>query len=376
MNYLSQHLLERRERSDFEVDGIVCMHDAVHPPKKGKNPSHGFAFKSILTHDEAEVTVTDVEWNASKDGYLKPLVRFNPVALGGVTISKATGFNAQYIVANGIAPGALIAVIRSGDVIPHIVRVVVRADPPALPKDVAYVWTDTHVDIKIVERDDAVEVKKMAHFCKTLDIKHVAQKTLQRLYEGGVDTIPKFVAVTVDDIVRLDGFQQTSAERIVQEIERAMKDATTERLMVASNMFGRGLGDKKVSAICAAHKGDLDAMTVESVTQVDGIGEATARTFIQALPAFRAFLRHVGRSATPRHENTRAERNSMNVVFTGFRDKDLEKRIIDMGGSLQSNVTKTTTLVVAKDPSEQSTKLDKARQLGIKIVSKEDMLSM
>jgi len=101
---------------------IVVRDNQHHSIISGKNPKYSFAFKTILTHEEAEVIVSHVEWNISKDGFLKPTVYFNPIHIGGVKIQKATGFNASFIQSNTIGPGSHIVIIRSGDVIPYIVR--------------------------------------------------------------------------------------------------------------------------------------------------------------------------------------------------------------------------------------------------------------
>ena len=103
LNTLSEFLLKRRNESEFEVDGIVVAHNAIHNRIKG-NPSHAFAFKSVLTMQKAEVTVSSVEWNMSKDGYFVPVIIFNPVSLAGVTIRRANGFNGKYILDNKIGP--------------------------------------------------------------------------------------------------------------------------------------------------------------------------------------------------------------------------------------------------------------------------------
>jgi NAD-dependent DNA ligase len=87
----------------------------------------------VLSDQVAEVKVVDVIWTASKDGYLKPRVRVEPVHIGGVTIEYATGFNGKFIEDNKIGVGAIIQLIRSGDVIPYIKSVVVPAETGKMP---------------------------------------------------------------------------------------------------------------------------------------------------------------------------------------------------------------------------------------------------
>lgn len=376
---LSDMLMRRRADSPYDIDGIVVMHDAVHRTVKGKNPSYGFAFKSIVTHDEAEVTVTKVSWNASKDGYLKPLVHFDPTTIAGVTISKATGFNAQFIESNVIGPGARIAIIRSGDVIPHITRILHPASSgiPSFPVDTKYEWNATHVDIVVAEAeaDDDVRIKQMVHFCKTLDVPYVAERTLRRMFEAGINTIPKLLATRLDDLMNIDGFKEKSAERIISGLS-LIKTTPCAKLMVASNIFGRGLGMKKIEGILDAYPypDGLTKATAADIASIPGIGPSTAEVFMSKLPEFQRFIGDAKLTC----DNTRPQPHapssiftSMTIVFTGFRNKEWEAAIAARGGKMGSAVTKQTSFVVASDPEETSAKLEKARELRIPILSKE-----
>lgn len=386
---LSDILMRRRKDSAYECDGIVVEHNAIHKTIKGKNPAHAFAFKSILTHDEAEVIVKEVEWNTSKDGFIKPTVLFDPVTIEGAQIRRATGFNGAFIEKNVIGPGARIVIIRSGDVIPHIIRVLSpaasnRASMPETP----FVWNDTHVDIMIAEdaTSDQMELKKMEHFVSTLDIKNVAGGTLKKLYDAGYDTIPKLLALTVQDILKLDGFQQTSAQRIVDGFQKAKTTSTCPDMMVASNLFGRGLGKRKIAFFTDAFPTILEGKTptLDQLSTIKGLGRTTCETFLEALPAFFKFMNDIGVPCRPlpaisKHSSPSAANAAFanaTVVFTGFRNADWEKHINAAGGKVTGSISKNTTLVVAADPNETSSKLQKAREFGIKIISRTEFERM
>lgn len=374
---LSEELMDRRKHSPYEIDGIVVVHDAVHKPVKGKNPAYGFAFKSILTHEEAEVVVREVEWNASKDGYLKPLIHFDTVSLAGVKIAKATGFNAQYIEKNVIGPGSRVVIIRSGDVIPHILRVLSpsTSGQPSFPRDVDFEWNDTHVDIKVLGASSAVEVKQLEHFCASLDVNHVAAGTIKKMYDHGINTIPKLLRVTEEQLLKIDGFQITSAKRVVQGIA-AVKNASCADIMVASNLFGRGLGKKKIASITAAFPGILrgEAPSVQELVAIDGIGQSTATAFVERLPAFFAFMQDTGLACLQPDQPTNNAFHDFTgevIVFTGFRNKEWESLVKEGGGKVVTSVSKNTTLVVAANPKDTSSKVTKAQELGIRIVDRD-----
>lgn len=127
---LTAILNNQRDTSDYELDGIVIDVDAaveraaIGFEDDGLNPKYAVKFKVADASNLAVATVVEVEWNVSKDGYLKPRVRIEPVDLVGVTIQHATGFNAKFIKDNQIGPGAKIKITRSGDVIPYIIETV------------------------------------------------------------------------------------------------------------------------------------------------------------------------------------------------------------------------------------------------------------
>ena len=374
MDSLSKILIERRKSSPYEIDGIVVFHDDEYIQANGKNPSYAFGFKSILTHEEAEVIVKEVTWNASKDGYLKPLIHFDPVVLAGASIQKATGFNAQYIETHTIGPGSRIVIIRSGDVIPHIVRNLSKSasGKPSFP-DVPYEWNNTHVDIMLLDKsqDDDVRTKQMIYFAKTLGMKGVGEGIIERLYKNNIDTIKKLLNVSVEQLIKMEGFQKKSAEKIVSEIKEVVGKTDCLTFMDASNLFGRTIGEKKLKLIVSKFPKILTGYvpTESELSSVDGIGPTTSKQFIDGLPEFFDFMKTIGieckEAATV---STKPSLSHLIVVFTGMRDKDLEAEIESRGGKVGSSVSKKTSVVVAKDPSDETGKVKSAKELGVKVV--------
>lgn len=374
---LSDILIHRRSASDYEIDGIVVFHNKIHTLASGKNPKYAFAFKSLLTQTEAEVTVKNVQWNVSKDGYYKPIVLFDTVSLGGVNIQKATGFNAAFIEKNKIGPGTKIIIIRSGDVIPHILRVIsgTQAEFPSGNWE----WNDSHIDIRIKkeEKMDAQQkLKILEHFAKTLEIKFVAKGVLSKLIEAGFDDIPKLFKLTVDDLLKLEGFKKTSAEKIIKSIQDTYNSATCVQMMTASNIFGHGFGIRKLNSIIDKIPNILNRKvpSLEEVTAIDGIGEISAKAFLEGLPKFFDFMESIPMECKSEKSSSSSDQifKDEKVIFTGFRNKDWEAVIEKHGGTIVTSISKNTTLLVASDPNEKSAKLEKARSLGIKVISKVD----
>ena len=123
----------------------------------------------ILTDQIAEAKIIDVIWTPSKDGFLKPKVRIEPIDIGGVTIEYATAFNAAFVEKNKIGMGALIEMVRSGDVIPHILKVITPARQAQMPTG-NYKWNATHVDIVLddIKGNTNVQEKVISRFSNIL----------------------------------------------------------------------------------------------------------------------------------------------------------------------------------------------------------------
>jgi len=378
---LSNHLELRRNESDYEVDGIVVYNNKIHKVINGKNPKYAFAFKSILTHEQAEVIVTDVEWNVSMHKYMKPIVKFNEVVIAGVKIKQATGFNGKFINSNIIGPGSRIVIIRSGDVIPHILKVLTPSSnsKPKMP-ELKYKWNDTQIDIILDEdgKNKEQDIKSYTYFMAKLDVGSVKESTIKRLYENGFDTLDKILKIKVDELKQLDGFQEKSAIKIVDNFAK-IKDSDCDILLDASNILGRGFALKKIKLVSEKYplnkKAEILKLTVDDLLKIGGIGNVNAKQFVENIKKFYEFLDKIGYKCNKENkkedikdENKVEILKDKKIIFTGFRNKDWEKLITDSGGKVVTAISKTTDYLVVKNKTDKSGKIDKANELGVKIL--------
>lgn len=380
---LSTILVERRKQSEFEVDGIVVAHNAVHNRTK-ENPKHAFAFKSVHTMDKAEVVVTGVEWNMSKDGYLIPVVHFSGVHLAGVVIQKANGFNGKYIKDNNMGPGSRIVIMRSGDVIPYIVEVLSpsASGQPSMPAG-EYEWSKSGVDI-IVKKGEAPEqlaLKNIVYFFDKLDIKGVSEGTITKIFNAGYKDIRSIVNIKKEELAKLDGMGEKSAEKVHAALAAGTKGVGCVLLMDASNTLGRGLGPKKLELIVDHFPQILTKQYVPTVAElvaIKGIEAKTAQLFVENLPAFFRFYKECGVTCNApssiEHQKPAGTRLShLNVVFTGIRDKAVEEFLEANGAKVSGGISnKTTTLVVKTVDGKETSKVQKAKELGVSVVTIED----
>jgi DNA ligase (NAD+) len=381
---LSNLLVDWRQSYKYEVDGVICVNDAVYQRKRG-NPEHAFAFKMVLGDQIAEVKVVDVIWTPSKDGYLKPRVQVEPITLGGVKIEYATGFNAKFIEDNKIGVGAVVKLIRSGDVIPHILEVV-RPAPEALMPSVQYKWNETHVDIELVDKDEdsTVQEKVITGFFKGIGVDGMGAGIVKRIIAAGYDNVPKIIAMKEDDFLAVEGFKSKLASKVYNGIHENIAAASLAELMHATNIFGRGFGEKRFKAILEEIPDILvskisDSEKEKLLTNVSGMAKKSASTFIEKIPEFLLWANEAGVQDKLVHTKPLVSVGvkehplyGKKVVMTGFRDKELAANIEKVGGENSGSVSKNTFVVLVKDVNEDTGKADQARKLGVKLMTPEE----
>jgi NAD-dependent DNA ligase len=382
---LSQVLIDNRRMYDYEIDGIIVTNNMIYERKTG-NPEHAFAFKMVLSEQLAEATVVDVIWSPSKDGYLKPRVQIMPIILGGVKIEYATGFNGAFIQNNKIGIGAIIKIVRSGDVIPHILNVTVPAQSPKMPSQ-SYKWNNTNVDIILenMDEDETVREKNITGFFKGIEVEGLGSGNISRIIEAGFNTIPKIINMSIEDFLKVEGFKIIMANKIYNGIKEKLTNASLISLMTSSNLFGRTLGEKKIELIMNEHPDILvsketNTQKTQKIQKVKGIAEKSATAFVENIAIFNNFIKECGLEYKLNQPKNKKEDkdNSIHVLYdktiimTGFRDKNLEEQIKNAGAKIGSSVSKNTYLVIVKHLEEDTTKATDAKKLGVQIITVED----
>jgi NAD-dependent DNA ligase/DNA polymerase/3'-5' exonuclease PolX len=379
---LSELLVSWRNDYLYEIDGVICANDAIYPRETG-NPDHAFAFKMVLGDQIAESKVLDVIWTPSKDGYLKPRVQIEPVVLGGAKIEYATGFNAKFIEDNKIGAGALITLVRSGDVIPHIISVAQPAEQPQMPS-VPYQWNATRVDIMLLNKEEnsVVREKNIAGFFKVIGVEGLSSGNAKRIINAGYDTLPKIIMMTKEDFLSIEGFKDKLATKIKEGIRNKIEKATMAELMHATNIFGRGFGTRRFQAILNSvpdilTKEEGEEEKIQRAKSVSGMAKKTAEQFVNKIPEFLDWLKEAGlegklieKTKTP-PMNTEHPLYGKKFVMTGFRDKELVEKLLALGAVQGSSVSKNTFVVLVKDIEDDTGKADDARKLNIPLMTPE-----
>ena len=382
---LSKLLMDWRENYLYDIDGVIVEHDKLYP-RTNKNPKHAFAFKMVMSDQIVEAPVLDVIWSVSKHGYLKPKVRIKPVTIGGAVIEFATAHNAAFIRDNNIGVGAIVQMIRSGDVIPKIHKVIFPSDEPKMPDDMDKVkWNETKVDLILKNMIDNTDVqeKKIIAFFESLDISGLGKGNIKKLIKSGFNTLPKILSMSKDDFLLVEGFKEKMANKVYHSIQSKLNDANLIDIMIASNLFGRGLGKSRLRAILVSYPNILlnketSAKKIELVKSLSGFASKTASKFVKNIPAFNKFLKEIGLTSKLVQKKKKVNKNhtlyGKKVVMSGFRDKDLIKRITDVGGKLGNSVSKDLFVLLVKDPDESTNKIEVAKEKDVAIMTPEDFI--
>jgi len=384
---LSDILIQWRESSIYEIDGLIITNDAIYE-RTTQNPLHAFAFKMILSDQLAEAHVVDVLWTPSKDGYLKPRVQIIPITLAGVCIEYATGFNAAFIHENKIGVGAVIEIIRSGDVIPHIRKIITPAEIAKMP-EVEYKWNDTKIDIILEnsETDETVREKNITGFFKGIEVDALSSGNITRIMKAGFKTVPDILKMTMEDFLKVEGFKIKMATKLFEGIKERTEKAKLITIMSASNIFGRGFSETKLTTIMTSEPDILLSPIhanekIKRLSQIKGVAVKTAEAFVEKIPIFIEFLTTAGLyhkinsiSNELKEGQSKDETHPLygkNIVLTGFRDAKLQELIISLGAKISSTISKNTSFVLVKTISEDTGKTYEAKKLNIPLLTLEN----
>uniref|UniRef100_A0A6M3IMD3 DNA ligase (NAD(+)) n=1 Tax=viral metagenome TaxID=1070528 RepID=A0A6M3IMD3_9ZZZZ len=372
-----EHLMEvlRFGKRDYIVDGIVLT-DNFSERENVFYPENKVAFK--VQGDPMKTKVIDIEWNVGRTGRIIPTIIVEPITIGGVTISRATGFNAKFVLDNHIGKESVVSLVRSGDVVPYIVSVddsdttdigcysCPSCDGEIEWKGVDLVCNSTECKISAF--------KRVSYFLRKLGVENITEKTLEKLE---VDTIQKAYELDEFEIANISGFGIKRGEQIVNEIKKTLK-TTPEKLLAAFGIAGIGI---EISTSI------FNNMSIDDIfdlpegyfsSNIDGIGDKLDSNLIYGLPYFKIVYDYLLLKGLKFVENGEDIMKGMLFALTGtmILKRDAIIKMIESKGGSVKGITKNTNYLVSADPTSGSSKLEKANKYGIKIISFEELMEM
>lgn len=375
---LAKILANARKYSEYELDGIVLTIDQKTNQKNlsnsgSLNPEHSVKYKVLDEKSNVKAKVVAVHWELSKHGFYKPRVEIEPIKLMGVTITFATGFNGKYIYDNQIGPNTEIKITRSGQVIPYITEVV-KPTVASMPTD-SWSWNENRVEIVCDDADNNPQVifKQVLDFFETFDVDQLKEASLTKVIDHLKisDKSYEFIISTIMSLMELEWINIIGANgaKIYSSLERRLNNLSLATYLGAIKYFGAGFGVRKSKLLLKNldKESDVWNLSIKQVESFDGFDTKTATAFVNGLEDAELFANELGLSFVT--ETKTSELSHLNVVFTGFRDKELQDKLEKMGAKVGSSVSKKTTHLLTAEPNSTSTKAKKAREIGVKTLS-------
>ncbi|OGR44112.1 MAG: hypothetical protein A2X35_13010 [Elusimicrobia bacterium GWA2_61_42] len=390
---------ERRFALPYEIDGLVIKVDSLRQRRllgfTSKSPRWAIAFK--YPAQQATTTVKNVEFSVGRTGAITPVAELEPVKCGGVTISSATLHNFDEIARLGLRLGDRVVIERAGEVIPKVVKVLADArkglekeivPPKACPSCGSELFKDeAEVVLRCVNPSCPVQFKRsLLHFASrdAMNIDGFGVSSAGQLVERGlVKGFPDIYRLKKADLLELELFKDKKADNLLAQINKS-KEAPLSRLIYALGI--RHIGEKN-ARVLARHFRTMSAFTgagLEELARISDIGPVIAEAVIEFFKsgATRAMVGELAalglRMDEPERKTTGGALSGKTFVFTGelrtmTRD-EAQGLVRELGGKETSSVSaKTSYVVVGADPGS---KYDKAKKLGVPVLSEEEFIKL
>ena len=371
--FLTDYLSKRKKESDTEIDGIVIDINSASIRNSmdwdNENPPFSKKYKIVMEDDRRQATVTNVIYEPSKDGYMKPRIEISPVDINGVTITYCTGFNAGFIYDNFINIGSKIIITRQGDVIPHCESVVTRSVSPLLPDENVYgkmEWTETHVDLYLVDRksNKSVIINEILHSSNTLNIPSLKEGSIKKLVDSGYKSFMEIAFAQKEELQEIVG--TSAGEKIYNGIIDKLTDVPAARLSDASQTLGRGVGErtcKKIFEKIGYHNFIDKNFTREELIDCEDVGEKTADLIMSNIDNYIEFMNEMSGICNISLPKT-GSLTGLSFCLTGIRDNLLQESIEAKGGEIISSVSKKKDMyLICKNINDTGSKIVKAREV-------------
>ena len=403
------HWQDHRHDLDYEIDGVVIKVDDLDQRDvlgfTSRAPRWAIAYK--FPPEERTTTLLDIQVSVGRTGRATPFAVLDPVFVGGSTVGMATLHNREQVQVKDVRPGDTVIVRKAGDVIPEVVGPAATNQRPehsvpwAFPDDCPACGTpltqpEGEADTRCFAPDcPATRDGKIAYFASrgAMDIEGLGEQMVEKLTSAGlIRDSADLYSLTVDQLVELDRIGTTSAQNLVDEIQKSV-DRPLPKFLTSLGV--RHLGPSASAALTGAFH-TLDAITsktVEELAAVDGVGGVIATTvsewFAQEanqvyIEKFRAAGVNFGdpdaaareaeaRAATPQTLEGRTV--VVTGTLSGFNREETSEAITSRGGKSPGSVSKKTFALVAGQ-SAGASKMTKAESLGVPVIDEAEFVEL
>jgi DNA ligase (NAD+) len=392
---------EKGRKQEYWIDGVVVKVNEKRFEQvlgyTGKAPRFAIAFK--FPAETTTTIVEDIVLQVGRTGVITPVAHLRPVSVAGSTVSRATLHNEDEIKRLDVRIGDTVVLQKAGDVIPDIVQVVLElrprgAKPFVWPKRVAACGGDGRIERvpgtvawRCVDRKSPERIKRTFEYFvsrRALDIDRIGEKVSRLLIdEGLVQTFDDLFTLTEGDFLALPKFADVSAKKAIESIQKASKNVPLQRLLTGLSIDHVG---EETARDLADHFGTIHNVrtaSLEKLRAVPGIGEIVAESVVKWFSdknnsaMLDRLLKHIT-IAKPEKKAVSQSLRGSSFVFTGSLEtmsrEEAGEKVRAKGGTVSGSVSAKTTYVVAG--SESGSKLDKARALGVSVLTEDEFIRM
>lgn len=385
---------------DIPSDGLVLLYNDIEYGKQlgttAKYPKNAIAFK--WQDETVETKLIDVDWLVSRTGLINPVAVFEPVELEGTIVSRASLHNVSILQGLSLGKGDTILVYKANMIIPQIADNLTQSNSLTIPNKCPV----CNHEARIISSNDVKYLYCMNDFCPAKLVKRLSQFTSRNAMniEGLSDAIINKLADEgliktyadiynlkryKNDIISFEGFGKKSYDNLINSIEKS------RNVKLANFIFALGIPDiglSRAKLICKNYSNDINKirnLTFEELSKIDGIGEIIAKEWIDTfnnedfLKELELLLKEVNFTDTSIDNNQPLK--DLIFVITGsvnnFTNRDeLVEYIESYGGKVVKAISNNVNYLINNDITSTSTKNTKAKELGIKIISENDLMSM
>jgi DNA ligase (NAD+) len=380
----------KREKLPYEIDGVVIKVNEISLQNEmgftSKAPRWAIAYKYPARQETT--LLKSIEVSVGRTGVLTPFAIFEPVQIGGVTVTKSTLHNLDEVRRLGVHAGDTVLVERAGEVIPHVLKVVKHGSeekefemPSKCPECGMRVYhTEGEVAYRCVNVScPARRRESILHFAgrHAMNIDGLGDKVVVQMLENGlVKDFADLYKLDLESVAALERMGEKSAQNLLDEIAASKKNSLA-RLIYA---IGIPFVGERTAQLLAGHFGSMEKLkdaSQDELLQVEEVGEKIAEGVHEffAESANRKLIEHLRAVGVNMKDERAAPKSSkfagMTFVFTGTLAKrsreEAEALVVSHGGKAGSSVSKKTNyVVVGADPGS---KFEKAKSLSVPILS-------
>ena len=392
-----EYIKDIRFDLNYDIDGLVIAIDDMRTREllgyTVKFPKWAIAYK--FEAQEATTTLLDVEWNVGRSGRLAPTAILEPVELAGVTVKRATLNNMDDISRKGVKIGAEVFVRRSNDVIPEIMGVVPESlegardieAPEFCPSCGSHIVLEgAHYFCENTLSCKQKMVKSIVHYVsrEAMNIAGFSEKTAEALFEKlNIKSISDLYKLNKEDLLTLDKFGDKKAQNLLDAIEKS-KDCELHAFIYALGIPNVGVKTAKDLVNRFKSIDGLKNAKFEELVEVNDVGDTVAQCvleFFREEKVIETIDELLALGVSPKYEEKEIIESvfeGKTVVVTGtlnnYTRGSIKEKLEGFGAKVSGSVSKKTDYVLAGE--EAGSKLTKARDLGVKVISEEDFEKM